>query len=134
MKVLLFAFDSREPSDYLPHNYNQNCVVYTGTHDNDTIEGWMQSANRRDVAFAMKYIGVKQRKDFRWELIRTALASTADIAVIPIQDYLGLDNSARMNQPSTLGTNWKWRLTKEDIPEGLAEKMRGMVRLYGRCP
>jgi len=132
MKVLLFAFDSREPSDYLPHNYNQNCVVYTGTHDNDTIEGWMKIANRKDVSYAMKYIGVKQRKDFRWALIRTALASTADTAIIPMQDYLGLDNSARMNHPSTLGTNWKWRLTKEDIPEGLAEKMYEMTKLYVR--
>ncbi len=132
MKVLLFAFDSREPSDYLPHNYQHNCVAYTGTHDNDTVEGWLASASRADVSYAMKYIGVKRRKDFRKGLIRTALASTADTVVIPMQDYLGFDNSARINRPSTLGTNWKWRLLKEDIPEGLAKEMAEMVKLYGR--
>jgi len=132
MKVLLFAFDSREPSDYLPHNYQQNCVVYTGTHDNDTIEGWMKAASRRDVSYAMRYVGVKRRKDFREALIRTALASTADIAIIPIQDYLGLDNAARINRPSTIGTNWQWRLLKDDIPAGLEIKMREMVKIYGR--
>lgn len=132
MKVLLFAFDSREPSDYLPYNYYHNSVVYTGTHDNDTIEGWLQTASRADVSFAMKYVGVKRRKDFRWALLRTALASTADTVVIPMQDYLGYDNSARINQPSTIGTNWKWRMCNGDIPKDLAKKMSEMVELYGR--
>ncbi len=102
MKVLLFAFDGGPDSEYLPHNYGKNAVVYTGTHDNDTIEGWLGSAKRASVSFAMKYLGVKRRKDIRAGMIRAALASAADTAVIPIQDYLGLDNDARMNLPSTL--------------------------------
>jgi len=134
MKVLLFAFDSREPSNYLPHNYDHNCVVYTGTHDNDTVEGWIKSAGRADVSFALKYLGVKRRKDLRKALIRAALSSTADTAVIPLQDYLGLDNSARINKPSTIGTNWKWRLLPGELSEELAQEMAEMAKLYGRCP
>lgn len=132
MKILLFAFDSREPSNYLPHNYGHNHVVYTGTHDNDTVEGWLQSANRRDVAYACKYLGVKRKKDFRVALIRAALASTADTVIIPIQDYLGLDNSARINTPSTLGENWKWRLLDGECTDSLAEEIKKMVHLYVR--
>ncbi len=132
MKVLLFAFDSREPSNYLPHNYEHNCVVYTGTHDNDTVEGWLESASRKDVAYALKYLGIKRRKDFRAALIRAALSSTADTAVIPLQDYLGLDNSARMNKPSTIGTNWKWRLLPGELTEELAGKMAELTKLYCR--
>lgn len=132
MKILLFAFDSREPSDYLPHNYDHNCVVYTGTHDNDTIEGWMKSASRKDVAFARRYLGVNRNSELRWAMIRAALASTADTAVIPIQDYLGLDNAARMNVPSTLGTNWKWRVKKGQLTDTLAQTIAEMVKLYCR--
>ncbi len=132
MKVLLFAFDSREPSNYLPHNYERNCVVYTGTHDNDTVEGWLKSAGRQDISYAMRYLGVKRKKNFREALIRAALACVADTAVIPIQDYLGLDNSARINKPSTLGTNWKWRLLPGELTDELAEKMAGLAKLYGR--
>ena len=132
MKVLLFAFNAGEPSEYLPHNYDKNVVVYTGTHDNDTIEGWIKSAKRADVSYAMKYLNVKRKKDIRPEMIRAALASTADTAVIPIQDYLGLDNSARMNLPSTLGDNWKWRLLPGELSDELAGEMRRMAELYGR--
>ncbi len=132
MKVLLFAFNAGEPSEYLPHNYEKNAVVYTGTHDNDTIEGWLESAKRADVSYAMKYLNVKRKKDIRWGMIRAALASTADTAVIPMQDYLGLDNSARMNLPSTLGDNWKWRLLPGELTDELAEKMAELAGLYGR--
>lgn len=132
MKVLLFAFNAGEPSEYLPHNYDKNVVAYTGTHDNDTIEGWIKSAKRADVSYAMKYLNVKRKKDIRPGMIRAALASTADTAVIPMQDYLGLDNCARMNLPSTLGDNWKWRLLPGELTEELAEEMRGMAELYGR--
>lgn len=132
MKILLFAFDHREPSDYLPYHYEHNCVVYTGTHDNDTIVGWIQSASKKDITYAKKYLGIKQTKDLAQALIRAALASTADIAIIPIQDYLELDNSARINTPSTLGENWKWRLQKGQLQDLLAEKIAEMVTLYGR--
>ncbi len=132
MKVLLFAFDGGSDSEYLPHNYGKNAVVYTGTHDNDTIEGWLGSAKRASVSFAMKYLGVKRRKDIREGMIRAALSSAADTAVIPIQDYLGLDNGARMNLPSTLGTNWKWRLLPGELTGELADKMAELAGLYDR--
>lgn len=132
MKVLQFAFDSREESDYLPHNYTANSVVYTGTHDNDTTVGWYQAINRRDRSFARKYLNIKSSRELEWNFIRAALGSVSDTAVIPMQDYLGLGSEARINVPSTLGTNWKWRMVKGQIPEGLAEKIYDMCRLYGR--
>lgn len=134
MKVLLFAFDAGADSDYLPHHYEKNAVVYTGTHDNDTIEGWLQWAKRADVSFAMKYLGVRRKKDIRMGMIRAALSCVADTAVIPIQDYLGFDNSARINLPSTLGENWKWRLLPGELTEELAGQMAELARLYGRNP
>ncbi len=132
MKVLLFAFDGDSDSGYLPHNYDKNAVVYTGTHDNDTIEGWVKNAKRKTVSFTMKYLNVRRKKDIRPAMIRAALASPADTAVIPIQDYLGFDNSARMNLPSTLGENWKWRLLPGELTEELADEMAELTALYGR--
>lgn len=132
MKVLLFAFDGGSDSAYLPHNYERNAVVYTGTHDNDTIEGWLKNAKRKTVSFTMRYLNVKRKRDIRPAMIRAALSSVADTAVIPIQDYLGLDNSARMNLPSTLGNNWKWRLLPGELTEELAEEMAGLAKLYDR--
>lgn len=132
MKILQFAFDSREESDYLPHNYPTNSVVYTGTHDNDTVNGWIPVMSRKDLAFAKKYIGVKRKKDICRSLIRTALASVSDTAIIPIQDYLELGSEARINTPSTLGNNWKWRLTKGACTEKLAKEMNELAHIYGR--
>ncbi|MBQ8946509.1 MAG: 4-alpha-glucanotransferase [Lachnospiraceae bacterium] len=132
MKVLLFAFDSREPSDYLPHMYTSNTVVYTGTHDNDTVEGWIQSAKRADVRFAMRYLGVKRRRDIREALIRAAQSCVSDTCIIPMQDYLGLDNSARINIPSTLGTNWLWRMDRDALTDELSDHIRELTVLYGR--
>lgn len=134
MKILQFAFDSREESDYLPHNYTPNSVVYTGTHDNDTTVGWFQSINRRDRSFAKKYLNIKVNKGVEWEFIRAALSSVSETAIIPMQDYLGLGREARINTPSTLGDNWKWRMTRDQITGELAEKIYGMSKLYGRIP
>ena len=132
MKVLQFAFDSREDSDYLPHNYTQNCVVYTGTHDNDTTVNWYNTLKRQDKNFAKRYLNIKEKKGIHWVFIRAALASVAGTAVIPMQDYLGLGGEARMNVPSTLGTNWKWRMEKGACTDTLAGEIRQMVQLYGR--
>ncbi|MCH5340152.1 MAG: 4-alpha-glucanotransferase [Acetatifactor sp.] len=134
MKVLQFAFDSREESDYLPHNYPQNCVVYTGTHDNDTTLGWYRTLNRQDKKFCEEYLNISRsrRKEAHWELVRAAYASVANLAVIPMQDLLGLGAEARINTPSTLGDNWKWRMKQGAFTEELAEKMRNMAKLYGR--
>ena len=133
MKVLQFAFDSREESDYLPHNYPRNCVVYTGTHDNETMAGWCRTVKRADYRFAKKYLGFSGGKDPQVHFIRAALSSVADTAIIPIQDYLGLGSEARINTPSTLGgLNWKWRLLPDQLTDDLAASIREMTRLYGR--
>jgi 4-alpha-glucanotransferase len=134
MKVLEFAFDSREKSDYLPHNYNSNCVIYTGTHDNDTIKGWYQSIAPEDKLLSIEYMGNEKTdlKDIHWDFIRLALSSVAFLAIIPIQDYLGLGTEARMNQPSTLGNNWKWRLQNGEITEALLSRIARLSSLYGR--
>ena len=133
MKILQFAFDSREESDYLPHNYTANSIVYTGTHDNDTTVGWFEKLNRKDKAFAKKYLNIRSNKDAQWAFIRAALASVSDTCIIPIQDYLGLGTEARINMPSTLGTNWKWRMLPGQFTGELAAKISDMTKLYGRA-
>lgn len=132
MKILQFAFDSREESDYLPHNYTANSVVYTGTHDNDTVIGWFGSLNRHDKAFAKRYLNTRTNKDIQWEFIRAAMASVSDTCIIPMQDYLGLGAEARINIPSTLGLNWKWRMLPGAFDEELALRIKNMTKLYGR--
>jgi len=134
MKVLEFAFDSREESDYLPHNYDKNCIVYTGTHDNQTLMGWLDELPREDKEMAYNYIGISQadEKNIHWNFIRLALASVANIAIIPIQDYLGLGAEARINRPSTLGGNWMWRLLEGEITDDLINRIKIMTKLYGR--
>ena len=134
MKVLEFAFDSREESDYLPHNYTKNCVVYTGTHDNETIRGWYEHLNRNDKRFSKEYLNNYRRslKEIHWDFIRLALASVADLAIIPVQDYLGLGNEARINHPSTLGGNWIWRMKEGQFDEALVDKIRHLTKVYGR--
>ena len=133
MKVLQFAFDSEGESAYLPHKYVANSIVYTGTHDNDTTLGWYDKLKRRDKAFARKYLHIRSRKDVQWEFIRAALSSVSDTCVLPMQDYLGLGTEARINLPSTLGTNWKWRMLPGQFTDELAEKIYEMTRLYGRA-
>lgn len=134
MKVLQFAFDSREESDYLPHNYPHNCVVYTGTHDNDTTLGWYSVLVEQDKELCKKYLRLEgcDDREAAWEILRAALGSVADLAVIPMQDYLGLGSEARINIPSTLGNNWKWRMKRDACTEELSWKIRDMVKLYGR--
>lgn len=134
MKVLEFAFDSREESDYLPHNYPRNCVVYTGTHDNQTLKAWYQEMSDTDRNFAIEYMDLegKNADQVQMSFIRVALASVADTAIIPLQDYLGLGAEARINTPSTLGDNWKWRLTEGEFTHELAAKIRRLAKIYGR--
>ena len=134
MKVLEFAFDAGENSDYLPHKYGTNCVVYTGTHDNDTAEGWFASLDEHDRNFVREYIGAgyTPEGEIHWDLVRAALGSVADLAVIPVQDYLGYDTSARINEPSTLGKNWRWRMSREDLNEDTVKRCRRLAGIYGR--
>ena len=132
MKIIEFAFDDDEQNAYLPHNYKQNCIVYTGTHDNDTVLGWYQSLGRKSRAFAKRYVGIPGRKEVNWQFIRLAMASVADTCIIPMQDYLGLGKEARINTPSTLGTNWKWRMAEGALSEELAARIYEMTKTYAR--
>ncbi len=134
MKVLEFAFDSTEDSAYLPHKYHSNCVVYTGTHDNDTVAGWFPSLDERDKAFAREYMGNRRtpEDEIHLDFVRTALASAAKLAVIPVQDYLGLGTEARINEPSTLGKNWRWRMKAGGLDEGTINLCARMAEIYGR--
>ncbi|MCI9470043.1 MAG: 4-alpha-glucanotransferase [Lachnospiraceae bacterium] len=134
MKILQFAFDSSENSSYLPHNIERNCVIYTGTHDNDTVRGWYETANEHDLWQARQYMNNEDHdlEESIWDMIRLALSSVADLAIVPIQDYLCLGSEARINIPSTLGDNWKWRLKKGQISHEVVEKMRLLVRIYRR--
>ncbi|MHC1749494.1 MAG: 4-alpha-glucanotransferase [Cellulosilyticaceae bacterium] len=134
MKVLQFAFDTREESDYIPHTYIKDCVVYTGTHDNDTIMGWMNTTgNKEDVQHAIKYLRLNQEEGYHWGYIRGAWSSVGNLAITQMQDFLALGNEARMNLPSTIGNNWMWRIKKEDLTDALANRIHDMTKLYGRC-
>jgi 4-alpha-glucanotransferase len=137
MKVLQFAFDDSEDSTYLPYKYDtQNCMVYTGTHDNETTLGWLGNLDEHGMKFVREYINCYQGTldDCVWGLIRAAMSSVADRCIIPIQDYLCLGNEARMNAPSTLGNNWKWRMTEGQLQEVTLYTMRELTRIYGRLP
>ena len=135
MKVLEFAFDSREESNYFPYTYTQNCVAYTGTHDNQTVMGWFQKLPEEDYQMAVNYLDLKKEdeKEINWKMIRTVLASVADTAIIPLQDYLGLDDRARINTPSSLGGNWTWRMDPQTVTETLEKQILALTELYGRC-
>ncbi len=132
MKLMQFAFDSREDGDYLPHNYTSHSVVYTGTHDNDTILGWMETAPKESVAFAKEYLHLDEKEGYNWGMMRAIWASVSDMAIVTMQDLLDLGSEARMNTPSTTGTNWKWRMKKGAATRELAEKVRGYTALYSR--
>ena len=134
MKILEFAFDSREESDYLPHNYTNNCVVYTGTHDNNTLKGWFNELTKEDKAFVFKYLDKKKlkKKTLHWDFIRLAMGSVANLCVIPVQDYLGLGAEARINTPSTLGNNWKWRMSEGALSKELLDRIYKITKLYSR--
>jgi 4-alpha-glucanotransferase len=136
MKVLQFAFGDQSPDNpHKPHNFTQNCVVYTGTHDNDTSAGWFavktDAKSRAERKSALLYMG-SNGTDAVWDFIRLALSSVADTAIVPMQDVLGLGSDARMNLPSTIGNNWRWRMRENELKPELAKRLLGMSRLYGR--
>lgn len=137
MKVLEFAFDSRDSgsaSDYLPHNYAENSAAYTGTHDNETIAGWFRSITDEERQMARDYLCDQHTpaEELYKSFIALVMRSRSDLCIIPMQDYLGLDNQSRMNQPSTLGKNWKWRLVKGELSDELKEEILAITRRYGR--
>lgn len=132
MKVLQFAFDSREPSDYLPHTYPRNCVCYAGTHDNTTIMAWRDEAKPEDYDMAVKYLGLNEEESLNWGMIRGGMTSVADLFVAQMQDYLGLGVESRMNTPGIADGNWQWRMEPDAIDENLAERIAEMTRFAGR--
>ncbi len=133
MKVLEFAFDSREPSEYLPHSYTANSVCYTGTHDNMTMRQWFDTADPEAVEYATEYMALTEQEGLVWGAIRTAMASVSRLCVVPMQDYLDLGGEARMNFPGTLSSdNWTWR-AKPFITDERTQKIARLTRLYGRC-
>ena len=133
MKVLEFAFDSREPSDYLPHTYTRNTVCYTGTHDNMTMRQWFETAKPEAAEYAREYMSLTKEEGEVWGVIRTAMSSVSDLCVVQMQDYLNLGGEARMNFPGTqTDANWTWRATDGYLTDSLAKKIHRLTGLYGR--
>ncbi len=134
MKLIEFAFDSREPGDYMPYGYTKDTVVYTGTHDNEPLRSWYDQLTEEDRSFLDEYLDLegKSIEQKVWALIRLALQSVSDTCVIPMQDYLCLGSEGRMNTPSTMGKNWQWRMKKGAFDEALVQKIRRMCELAGR--
>ena len=132
MKILEFAFDSREPSEYLPHTYISNTVCYTGTHDNMTMRQWFETAGADAVAYATEYMNLRPEEGLVWGVIRTAFASVSDLCVVQMQDYLNLGAEARMNFPGVASGNWTWRMAAGSTTQELAQRIRNLAVLYGR--
>ena len=132
MKILQFAFSGDSKNSYLPHNIIKNSVIYTGTHDNDTIMGWLKSSNTNTIKQAKNYFNYQDDNGFNWAMIKAAMASVADTCIIPMADFLGLDSRGRINTPSTLGSNWCWRIKSECINPWLANILKENAMLYGR--
>lgn len=131
MKILEFAFSDKD-NEFLPHNYTKNSVVYTGTHDNDTVMGWFRSAKGKEKKFAKSYACLSKKEGYNWGLIRLAYASVSNLAIIPMQDFLGLDSDSRMNIPSTIGGNWQFRIDPAALTPRLSKKIGKLTKRYGR--
>ena len=135
MKVMEFAFDTREPSarDYLPHCYPANSVVYSGTHDNLTLKQWFEETNEEDIQNAIGYLGLNEQEGYIWGMIRGAMSSVSELCIIQMQDYLEVGAEGRMNHPGTLtSANWTWRAKEGFASDELAQKIRSLTARYGR--
>jgi 4-alpha-glucanotransferase len=134
MKVLLFAFGSGPDNPYLPHAYERNFVVYTGTHDNNTVVGWFHDPERSEweKQNLLRYLGCQGSGGIHWDLIRLALSSVADLAIIPLQDVMGLGAEARMNFPGTTENNWAWRYREDMLRQDMIQRLAEMSVTYGR--
>lgn len=133
MKILQFGFSGEKNSNFLPHNFGRNCVVYTGTHDNETTVGWYHNALEGDRDHARRYMATNGH-DIAWDMIRLAYGSVANTAVIPMQDLLSLGNEARMNFPGKVGGYWRWRYRADALSDHLVYRLREITELYGRAP
>jgi 4-alpha-glucanotransferase len=134
MKILHFAFGSDPGNGYLPFNYPRNCVVYTGTHDNDTTVGWFEKLSDHEKDYLMRYLSCTNSAGIHWDLIRLALSSVANEALIPLQDILGLGSEARMNMPGVGTGNWQWRYTSGALTQEICDHFRQMTQIYNRAP
>jgi len=134
MKVLEFAFDGHCSNEYLPHNYNKNCVVYTGTHDNETLAGYLGTLGSKGLKYLKEYTSCQDKEELAKGIIKLAYASVADTAIIQMQDILLKDNSARMNLPSTIGQNWRWRLKEGEFGDKEIEELYSLADVYYRLP
>ena len=132
MKILQFAFDTHGNSDYLPHNTVPNSCCYIGTHDNETVQGWLKWADKGSVRFAERYLHITADEGWNWGLIRGGMATASRLFVVQMQDVLGLDRSARMNSPGTASGNWQWRMLPDAYDRALAKKLRGYTETYRR--
>jgi 4-alpha-glucanotransferase len=133
MKVLQFAFGGEADNDYLPHNYEKDCVAYTGTHDNDTTLGWYHGLEDRVRDHVRRYLWSDGRQ-VNWDLIRLASMSAADLAIVPLQDVLSLGSEARLNFPGRPEGNWEWRYEAGALGPHLAHRLRELAETYGRLP
>lgn len=133
MKLLQFGFGGTGEDPYLPHNHIKNCVVYTGTHDNDTTVGWWNACSQQERIFTQMYLG-RDGHDIAWDMIRVAWASVADTAIVPMQDLYSLGTEARMNMPGRLGGNWGWRYTPDMLHEDVAKRLYTLTAIYDRLP
>lgn len=131
MKIFQFAFSSDPDDPFLPHNYPVNCVAYTGTHDNDTALGWYKSAPENERDFCRRYLA-RSGEGISWDMIRAIWSSTAMMSIAPMQDFLSLDNKARMNFPGKPSGNWTWRLSAQSLNPELASRIQEINYLYGR--
>ena len=133
MKVVQFGFDGSADNSYLPENYTENSIVYTGTHDNDTILGWTETGSENEVKNAMEYLKVEDKADVREAMMKAALNSKAFVCILTMQDLIGLGHEARMNTPSTVGDNWKWRATDKQITKKIAAWLKKATEEADRC-
>ncbi|PID80253.1 MAG: 4-alpha-glucanotransferase, partial [Clostridiales bacterium] len=132
MKVLQFAFDAAGDSLYLPHNLTEDSVVYTGTHDNDTVIGWTKTVDRDSLQYAIEYLKLDEAEGYAWGFIRAAWRSVCRIAIAPMQDFLNLDSAARINTPATVDGNWLWRLDSAQLDAELAARIAKLTKCYRR--
>ena len=131
MKVLQFAFDPSVPSDYLPHNLTENAVLYTGTHDNDTIASWVENASPEEFLFARQYLGLSEEEGYVWGMMRAAATTVCQTVIFQMQDLFGLGEDSRMNRPGRAEGNWQWRMPPGSLTLELASRLR---ELHERPP
>ena len=133
MKVLQFAFDGRKDNEHLPHGIPQNCVCYTGTHDNAPLVEWFDEESEACIDLARRYVGLNEQEGLTWGMVRQGMSSTAELFFAQMQDYLELGSASRINAPGSLEGNWRWRLQEEQLSPNLSARIAGITQLYGRA-